>query len=85
MKKIGWMVAMLALVTTPMAVAGGSKLSIGLGQGTADGYGPVTVGAGSYLAPTTAPETNAGVEYWYAFNDDYAFALSGVYGFTSMT
>lgn len=84
MKRIGWMIAVLALVTTSMAVAGGSKLSIGLGQGTADGYSPATVGAGNYLAPATAPETNAGVEYWYAFSDDYAFALSGAYGFSSM-
>jgi len=63
---------------------GGSMLSIGLGQGVADGYAPASVGMASYLAPTTAPETNAGVEYWYSFSDDYAIALSGAYGFSSM-
>jgi hypothetical protein len=82
-----WVTALglaLSMATASVATAGGSKLSIGLGQGTADGYSPTTVGAGSYLAPTAAPEINAGVEYWYAFNDDYAFALSGAYGFSSM-
>lgn len=66
------------------AAAAGSRLSIGLGQGSADGYSAITVGAADYLAPTTAPETNAGVEYWYSFRDDYAIALSGAYGFSSM-
>ncbi len=76
--------AVLTVATASSVNAAGSKLSIGLGQGTADGYGAATVGTGSYLAPTSAPETNAGVEYWCAFSDDYALALSGAYGFSSM-
>ena len=84
-----WMVlALLCLAVTAGSASaagkGSSMFSIGLGQGVADGYAPATVGASTYLAPTTAPETNAGVEYWYSFSDDYAMALSGAYGFSSM-
>lgn len=82
--RLGAMCAVLVAAMASSASAAGSKLSIGLGQGTADGYSAATVGTGSYLAPTSAPEMNAGVEYWYAFNEDYAFALSGAYGFSSM-
>lgn len=84
-----WMVlALLCLAVTAGSASaagkGSSMFSIGLGQGVADGYAPATVGASTYLAATTAPETNAGVEYWYSFSDDYAMALSGAYGFSSM-
>ena len=61
-----------------------NRLSIGLGQGTADGYASTTVGAATYLAPTTTPETNVNAEYWRSLGDDYALALSGAYGFSSM-
>lgn len=66
------------------ASAEGHKLSIGLGQGVADGYAATTVGSGSYLSPATAPETNVGAEFWHSFSDDYAGALSGAYGLSSM-
>jgi len=84
-----WMVlATLCLAVTAGSASaagkGSSMLSIGLGQGVADGYASATVGTAKYLAPTTAPETNAGVEYWYSFSDDYAIALSGAYGLSSM-
>lgn len=87
--KQSWMVlAVLCLVATAgtasAAGKGSSMLSIGLGQGVADGYSATTVGASDYLEPTASPETNAGVEYWYSFRDDYAIALSGAYGFSSM-
>lgn len=79
------MVALCLVVPAAMAADGArSRLSIGLGQGVADGYSVATVGAGDYLAPTTAPEINVGAEYWYSFSDDYAFALAGAYGFSSM-
>jgi hypothetical protein len=87
MKRIFSAVALLCLMAPMAASAEGkrmSMLSIGLGQGVADGYAPATVGAGSYLSPTTSPETNVGAEYWHAFTDDYAFAISGAYGFSSM-
>jgi len=74
----------LTAASASAAGKGSSMLSIGLGQGVADGYAPTTVGAATYLAPTSTPETNAGVEYWYSFSDDYALALSGAYGFSSM-
>jgi hypothetical protein len=80
----GIVVAVATLCVASPALAGGSKLSIGLGQGVADGYSATTVGGASYLEPTTAPETNVGAEYWYSFADDYAIALSGAYGFSSM-
>lgn len=85
MKKFLMVVAALCFVV-PAAFAGEgrSRLSIGLGQGTADGYGLATVGSSDYLAPTSTPETNVNAEYWYSFGDDYAFALSGAYGFSSM-
>lgn len=86
MKKALLTILTLCLVV-PAAMAGEggrSRLSIGLGQGVADGYSPATVGSSDYLAPTTAPETNVGAEYWYSFGDDYAFALSGAYGFSTM-
>jgi len=84
-----WIIlAVLSLVvpagSASAAGKGGSMLSIGLGQGVADGYASAVVGAGGYLAPNTRPETNAGLEYWYSFSDDYAMALSGAYGFSSM-
>jgi hypothetical protein len=62
------------------AAAATSKLSLGLGQGTADLYSAT----GTYLAPSASPETNVNAEYWYAFSDDYAFALSGAYGMGRM-
>jgi len=61
-----------------------NRLSLGLGQGTADGYTPTTVGTSSYLAPNTMPETNVNAEYWRSMSNDYALALSGAYGFSSM-
>ena len=61
-----------------------NRISIGLGQGTADGYGSTSVGTSTYLAPTTAPETNVNAEYWRSLSDDYALALFGAYGFSSM-
>ena len=70
--------------TADTASATKNRLSIGLGQGTADGYAPTTVGAATYLAPTTAPETNVNVEFWRSLSNDYALALSGAYGFSSM-
>lgn len=73
-----------ALCVAAPALAAGSKLSIGLGQGVADGYAPTSVGGGTYLAPTTSPEVNVGAEYWYSFTDDYAFAIAGAYGFSRM-
>jgi hypothetical protein len=73
----------LALGASPVLAA--SRLSIGLGQGTADGYAVTGIGTGTYLAPTATPETNVGAEYWYAFSDDYALAFSGAYGVSSMT
>lgn len=85
MKQILFVVIAVGLaVATGTASADGSKLSIGLGQGIADGYSAATVGTGSYLSPTTAPETNVGAEFWHSFSDDYAIALSGAYGFSSM-
>lgn len=83
MKKILMVMAALCFVVpAAMAGEGKSRLSIGLGQGTADGYAPTTIGA-DYLAPTTTLEINVNAEYWYSFSDDYAFALSGAYGFSS--
>ena len=84
-----WMVVAALCLAIPAGSAsaagkGSSMFSIGLGQGVADGYESATVGTSTYLAPTTAPETNVGVEYWYSFSDDYAVALSGAYGFSSM-
>lgn len=61
-----------------------NRLSIGLGQGTADGYAPTSVGTGTYLAPTTMPETSVNAEYWRSLSGDYALALSGAYGMSSM-
>ena len=61
-----------------------NRLSIGLGQGTADGYTPTSVGTGTYLAPSTSPETNVNAEYWRSLNSGYSLALSGAYGFSSM-
>jgi hypothetical protein len=61
-----------------------NRLSIGLGQGVADGYAPATVGTATYLAPTTTPETNVNAEFWRSLSNDYALALSGAYGFSSM-
>jgi hypothetical protein len=86
MKKILMTMAALCFVVPAAAAADGtrSRLSIGLGQGVADGYSAASVGGGDYLAPTTAPETNVNAEYWYGIGDDYAFALSGAYGFSSM-
>ena len=88
MKKSWMVLATLCLTVTAGSASaagkGGSMLSIGLGQGVADGCASTVVGPASYLAPTTAPETNAGVEYWYSFTDDYAIAISGAYGFSSM-
>lgn len=75
----------LALALSASPAVAGSRLSIGLGQGVADGYVATGIGSGTYLAPTDTPETNVGAEYWYSFNDDYALALSGAYGFSSMT
>ena len=74
----------LPAVSASRASAAGSRLSIGLGQGVADGYSATTVGASGYLAPTAAPEINMGAEYWHSFTDDYALALSGAYGVSSM-
>lgn len=81
MKKILMVMAALCFVVpAAMAGEGKSRLSIGLGQGTADGY----VGGGTdYVQPTATPEINVNAEYWYSFSDDYAFALSGAYGFSS--
>lgn len=90
MIKSGIFVAAVSLVVlgsgfaSRAAVAGESKLSVGLGQGTADGYSATTVGTGNYLAPTSTPETNVGVEYWHGFDENTALALSGAYGFSSM-
>ena len=75
---------LLVMAGVASAEKGGSMLSLGLGQGVADGYAATTVGTGSYLSPTTAPETNVGAEYWHFFTNDYAIALSGAYGFSSM-
>ena len=61
-----------------------NRLSVGLGQGTADGYAPTVVGTSTYLAPTTAPETNVNAEYWRSLSGDYALALSGAYGVSRM-
>lgn len=75
--------ALAVMVAAAAAWAGGrgtSMLSLGLGQGTADGY----AAAGNYLAPSSSPETNVNAEYWYAFSDDYAVAVSGAYGFGKM-
>ena len=84
MKGIVVVAAVIGLVMTAGAAsAAGSKLSIGLGQGVADGYAQTTVGSGSYLSPTTSPETNLGAEFWHSFSDDYAVALSGAYGLSS--
>jgi len=69
---------------TDTAVAMKNRLSIGLGQGTADGYAPASVGTATYLAPTTMPETNVNAEYWRSLSGDYALALSGAYGISSM-
>ena len=75
---------MMVLAVAASADKGGSMLSVGLGQGTADGYSATTIGGGTYLAPNTSPETNVGAEYWYNFSNDYAIALQGAYGFSSM-
>lgn len=90
MKKLTTLLMTSLLLAALTATAGAmergrSMLSIGLGQGTADGYAPITVGTGDYLEPTSAPELNAGAEYWFAFSEDYALALSGAYGFSTMT
>jgi len=69
---------------TDMASGMKNRLSIGLGQWTADGYAPTTVGTATYLAPTTTPETNVNAEYWRSLSLGYALALSGAYGFSSM-
>jgi len=64
MKGIVVVASLIGLVMTAGAApAAGSKLSIGLGQGVADGYTQTTVGSGSYLSPTTSPETNLGAEF----------------------
>ncbi len=88
MKRIGIVVAGLGLMVAAgnasAAEGASSRLSIGLGQGVADGYAAEVVGTGNYLAPTTTPETNVGVEYWYSVNEGVAIALSGAYGFSSM-
>lgn len=61
-----------------------NRLSLGLGQGTADGYATTTVGASEYLAPSTRPETNVNAEYWRSLGEHTSLALSGAYGFSSM-
>ena len=73
-----------AQTETAAASAMKNRLSIGLGQGTADGYAPTSVGTSTYLAPTTAPETSVNAEYWRSLSGDYALALSGAYGKSSM-
>lgn len=87
MRKLWIVFAALCIVTQAETASadgkGTSMLSIGLGQGVADGYSATTVGTGNYLAPTASPETNVGAEFWYLFSDDYAIALSGAYGFSS--
>ncbi|HET9250569.1 MAG TPA: outer membrane beta-barrel protein [Candidatus Eisenbacteria bacterium] len=76
--------AVPAYAQSETASAMKNRLSIGLGQGTADGYAPTSVGTGTYLAPTTSPETNVNAEYWRSLSPDYALAISGAYGFSSM-
>jgi len=75
----------LAVVATVLsmgapAARASSMLSLGLGQGTADVYTPT----GTYLAPTSSPETNVNVEYWHGYSKDYAIAVSGAYGMGRM-
>jgi hypothetical protein len=70
--------------STDAASAMKNRFSVGLGQGTADGYAPTTVGTATYLAPITAPETNVNAEFWRSMGNDYALAISGAYGFSSM-
>ena len=77
-------VSTAAAQSTDTASAMKNRLSIGLGQGTADGYAPATVGTSTYLAPTTTPETSVNAEYWRSLSNDYALALSGAYGLSSM-
>ena len=91
MKNRMFAVAVLAMLTVSSSAfaagKGTSMLSLGLGQGTADTYAANDLGglaSGTYLAPSTSPETSVGAEYWYMFSDDYALAISGAYGFGSM-
>jgi len=79
----------MALAVAPQAIAAGSgssMVSVGLGQGVADLYTRNAVlGTGDYIEPVQRPETNVNLEYWYQFADDYALAISGAYGMSSMT
>lgn len=83
-----FLVALAMLVTATGVSAAGkgsSMLSVGLGQGTADLYQTNAIlGTGSYLEPIQRPETNAGLEYWYLFSDDYAATVSAAYGMSNM-
>ena len=82
--------ALLAVTTAPQAAfaagKGSSTLSLGLGQGSAETYGPTNLGfaTGSYLEPGQTPETNVGAEYWYGVSDNVSLALAGAYGMSRM-
>jgi opacity protein-like surface antigen len=67
--------AMLAIVPSAFAAGKGSSMfSIGLGQNQANTV--LTNPFGNKF-----DEVNVGAQYQYMFSDDYAFALSGAFGF----
>lgn len=88
MRRILALVALLTVISAHAALAalaekGGSMLSIGLSQGTADVYDPAD--AGAYISAFQTPELGVTAEYWIPFSSDYSLAVQGTLGFSSET
>ncbi len=84
MRKVLTLVVLaLAISASSAFAAGGSILSLGVFQGTADLVGPEA--GGGYVTAFDHSELGAGAEYWYLFSDDYALAVQGSFGFFTET
>ena len=76
-------IAMLALFASSALAAtrGTTMLAIQLGSGTADLYDPSDVTTTGFISAFDHSEIQAQAQCWKMMSDDYAFVISGGFGF----